>query len=229
MLDRGFTPEYYIMPIYKQPNITVNLGNTIPPANTTARPDIYTSLPNEQSRNSRYPDQIKIMPVNPTRTLKANVTYAIALTDPDATSHAKPAKAQMCHWVVTVTMTQSTQDDAKEETDERFLQPGGRDPPHVQELIKYLPPSPPPKTGLHRYVFVLLQQKKGHTGDDVKKPKDRPHWGKYKASRVGLSKVLTKTVALGFKGQGKGVREWAKENHMESVGANFFYAENEKQ
>ena len=35
--------------------------------------------------------------------------------------------------------------------------------------------------------------------------------------------------ALGYGEQGKGVKEWAKENHLEPVGANFFYAENKKQ
>ena len=37
------------------------------------------------------------------------------------------------------------------------------------------------------------------------------------------------TSPLGYNEQGKGVKEWARENHLEAVGANFFYAENEKQ
>ena len=69
----------------------------------------------------------------------------------------------------------------------------------IQELVPYFPPTPPPKTGYHRYVFVLLAPKandepQGH----LKKPKDRPHWG--------YGKV------------GAGVREWAEENHLVAIG-----------
>lgn len=84
----------------------------------------------------------------------------------------------MCHWIVTaskapeapevvldLTMLKITADDDKDEWD-------------AHELIEYLPPSPPPKTGLHRYVFVLLMPKLGYSGDSPNVPKDRPHWGK---------------------------------------------------
>ena len=69
----------------------------------------------------------------------------------------------------------------------------------IQELMPYFPPAPPPKTGYHRYVFVLLAPKaidelQGH----LKKPKDRPHWG--------------------YGNVGAGVREWAEENHLVAIG-----------
>ena len=73
------------------------------------------------------------------------------------------------------------------------------------ELVEYLPPSPPPKTGKHRYVFVLLEGKTNH----LRTPKERPHWGYGKVRH--------------------GVRDWAEENQLEVVGANFFYAANKKQ
>ena len=131
--------------------------------------------------------QIKISPLSPTRTFKPNTTFALVLTDPDATSHAQPVKAQMCHWVVTaITNRTVANEDGDEEEQSSAVesmfsaQSNNREPkapPNVHELIEYLPPSPPPKTGLHRYVFVLLAQKHGHEGKVVKKPKDRPHWG----------------------------------------------------
>lgn len=69
-----------------------------------------------------------------------------------------------------------------------------------QEIIPYLPPTPPPKTGYHRYVFVLLAPaiEEGLKGE-LTKPEDRPHWG--------YGKV------------GAGVREWADENDLVAVGS----------
>ncbi|KAI4160704.1 MAG: hypothetical protein L6R39_000163 [Caloplaca ligustica] len=82
-----------------------------------------------------------------------------------------------------------------------------------KEIMSYFPPSPPPKTGYHRYTFVLLAPKsneeEARTDSDLKEPKERPHWG--------YGKV------------GKGVRQWAKDNALTPVGANFFYAKNKKQ
>ncbi len=65
--------------------------------------------------------------------------------------------------------------------------------------MPYLPPTPPPKTGYHRYIFVLLAPatEEGIHGE-LTKPKDRPHWG--------YGKV------------GAGVREWANENGLVAVG-----------
>ena len=73
------------------------------------------------------------------------------------------------------------------------------------ELKGYKPPGPPAKTGAHRYVFVLLE------GDssDLTGPKERQHWG-YRKNRHG-------------------VRQWAKQNNLTVVGANFFFAQNKKQ
>ena len=65
--------------------------------------------------------------------------------------------------------------------------------------MPYIPPSPPPKTGYHRYVFVLLAPAAdADSSKDLKKPKDRPQWG--------YGKV------------GAGVREWALENDLVAIG-----------
>ena len=101
--------------------------------------------------------------------------------------------AEMCHWIATnITLDSST---AVVFT------------PTFDELMPYVPPSPPPKTGYHRYVFVLLAPSSSTealsnaistTGLDLKKPKDRPHWGYGK--------------------KGKGVRDWAEDNDLVVVG-----------
>jgi phosphatidylethanolamine-binding protein (PEBP) family uncharacterized protein len=67
------------------------------------------------------------------------------------------------------------------------------------------PPAPPKKMGLHRYVFVLL------SGDNsnLKAPSERKNWGTGKASY--------------------GVQDWADQQNLTVVSANFFYAQNEIQ
>ncbi len=127
----------------------------------------------------------------PERTDK-NKTFTLILTDPDAKSREKPKMSEMCHWIMTNLTTPV---------------PRGFDSTKAKEgeLVEYQPPGPPPKTGRHRYVFVLLEgSTKNLTG-----PKERPHWGYGKIRH--------------------GVRDWAKENDLEVVGANFFYAQNKKQ
>lgn len=121
-----------------------------------------------------------------------NKTFTLILTDPDAKSRQKPKMSEMCHWIVTnLTIPTPSAVDSMQAKD--------------GELVEYLPPSPPPKTGKHRYVFVLLEG----TTKNLTAPKDRPHWGYGKIRH--------------------GVRDWAEENDLEIVGANFFYAANKKQ
>lgn len=73
-----------------------------------------------------------------------------------------------------------------------------------------LAPGPPPKTGKHRYVFLVLAPANSTTEElHLSKPKDRQHWG-YDWERMG-------------------VRQWMMENGLVAVGANFIYAQNKKQ
>jgi phosphatidylethanolamine-binding protein (PEBP) family uncharacterized protein len=67
------------------------------------------------------------------------------------------------------------------------------------------PPGPPSKTGYHRYVFLLLE------GDNsnLTAPEDRQHWGMEKERH--------------------GVRDWAKREGLEVIGANYFIEKNKKQ
>jgi len=96
----------------------------------------------------------------------------------------------MCHWIATnVTLSPSSFFPSS-------FSPSTHNKIQIEdELISYLPPSPPPKTGKHRYVFVLLA---GSEGTEVKKPEERPHWGYGKVRH--------------------GVRDWAEENGLIVVG-----------
>ncbi len=132
--------------------------------------------------------------------------------------------AEMCHWILTgITTDHNTLDltpalqavvvadtspFSKTELQSPEISTSNNNKPN--ELMSYYPPAPPPKTGYHRYVFVLLAPKTGSEAfGGLKKPKERPHWG--------YGKV------------GKGVRDWAEDNGLTPMGANFFYAKNKKQ
>ena len=130
------------------------------------------------------------------------------MTDPDATSRAHPVMGEMCHWIVTGISFQMPASDQPATLAPAHIGLGATDLTdqdvsitNITELMSYLTPSPPPKTGLHRYVFVLLAPAASDALDlsgGLKKPKERPHWG--------YGKV------------GKGVRDWARENGLVAIG-----------
>ncbi|KAL8871150.1 MAG: hypothetical protein Q9174_002961, partial [Haloplaca sp. 1 TL-2023] len=191
-LDDDFEPLYSLNITYSHEHV-VGLGNKIKPSAVSHPPDLYT---------------------NPMPTLRGNETWAFVLTDPDALSRENPSKAEMCHWIVTFTI--DTDEDLPvihlpmnlELPGDLAKHPNTADVTPV-ELMTYYPPAPPPKTGYHRYVFVLLAPASGKDTPYPSKPKERPHWG--------YGKVR------------KGVRDWAKDNYLTPVAANFFYAKNKKQ
>ena len=133
----------------------------------------------------------------PSRTTKDNVTYTLVLTDPDATSRADPVKGQMCHWIATNITKQHSSENSK--APRHLLTVASGQSIGIHELMSYVPPGPPPKTGYHRYLFVLLAPAgDADTSKEIKKPKSRPHWG---YGRIGA-----------------GVKEWAEENDLVPVG-----------
>lgn len=163
----------------------MELGNKIKPKKVTS-PPVFN---------------IDASAIAPTRTLKSNTTYTLVLSDPDATSRAEPVMGQMCHWIVTnLTLPfQSSKSEGTFDALSSFFSGRGSEDNGVEEIMPYLPPTPPPNTGYHRYVFVLLVPETDEgTQGGLEKPKDRPHWG--------YGKV------------GAGVREWAKENGLVAVG-----------
>lgn len=175
-----FEPSFYIDLAYPKHHEKVLLGNDIPVKHVQERP-VFIIQPINPSTNLHFSD---------------GATFTLALTDPDAKSRDNPKWSEMCHWLITNITT--AQPEGEPNASPVLLKLEG-------ELEEYKPPGPPPKTGAHRYVFVLLQ---GRTGE-LTPPKDRQHWGYGKPRH--------------------GVRDWAKENHLEIVGANFFFAQDKKQ
>ncbi|KAI2472138.1 PEBP-like protein [Annulohypoxylon bovei var. microspora] len=131
--------------------------------------------------------------------VSSNVTYTIIITDPDAPSRDNPKWAEFCHFIATGVIISSSESSAVVRLSS------------LKDIVPYKPPGPPPKTGKHRYVFLLLAPANGTTDLlDLSKPSDRKHWGTGSRARHG-------------------VRDWAEENGLEPVAANFIYAQNEEQ
>jgi phosphatidylethanolamine-binding protein len=181
-----FNPTHAISLSYNSSSShpSVHLGNDLPVSAVSSRPTFsFHSL----ERASSDPEHSNA------------AIFTLVLTDPDAKSRANPKWSEMCHWIVTnLTAPATTLALPSTQTSKKLL----------NEIKSYLPPSPPPKTGPHRYVFVLLKHT-ANTTTPLNPPAARKHWG-YGQIRHG-------------------VRDWANENALDVVGANFFYAENEKQ
>ncbi|QCD85427.1 protein MOTHER of FT and TFL1-like [Vigna unguiculata] len=91
--------------------------------------------------------------VNPpklTLTGKKESLYTLIMTDPDAPSPSEPSMREWVHWIVVDI-------------------PGGTNPFRGKEILAYTGPKPP--VGIHRYIFVLFEQK-GPMGP-VEEPESR--------------------------------------------------------
>jgi phosphatidylethanolamine-binding protein (PEBP) family uncharacterized protein len=132
---------------------------------------------------------------NPDAHATSSMTYVITLTDPDAPSRDDPKWSEMCHWIAANVSVSSSSSSTTDKPD---------------DVVEYKPPGPPPKTGKHRYVFLVFAPKNGTTEPlELSKPSDRQHWG------TGEERG--------------GVRDWADKNGLVPVAANFIYAKNKKQ
>ncbi|KAF2707937.1 PEBP-like protein [Pleomassaria siparia CBS 279.74] len=138
----------------------------------------------------------------------SNMTYVVTLTDPDAPSREDPKWSEMCHWIASnITLSQKMYSILPISFSTEQEKEIGKD---IDEIMEWKPPGPPPKTGKHRYVFLVFAPKNGTTETlHLTKPKDRQHWG------TGEERG--------------GVRDWAEENELVPVGANFMYSQNKKQ
>jgi len=88
------------------------------------------------------------------------------------------------------------------------MQPTNEDT--VTDVVPYKAPGPPKKTGAHRYIFVALAPQNLTTEVlNLTTPAHRHRWG--------------------YDHAGQGVREWASENGLVVVGANFLYSQHKKQ
>ncbi|TKA31799.1 hypothetical protein B0A50_01878 [Salinomyces thailandicus] len=182
-----FTPKLTLNISWK--HATASTGNTVDPQDLQEPPNITLSTYN--SAIASPDDSLR----HEVAKLK-DMQLTLALTDPDAPSHTNPEWSEMCHWITTLPPpnTATTTVAHKE----------------WSAIMPYKPPGPPPKTGKHRYVFVLLAPSNRTTEPlDLTLPGNRQYWGYGK--------------------KGEGVRRWAGENGLFVIGANFVYAQNAEQ
>jgi len=150
----------------------------------------WSSHDQAQLGNTLKPEDLKDAPtltvVNPSDGPTKKASLVIALTDPDAPSRDDPKWSEFCHWIAT-----SPAPDLDATGGTLHLQT-------LDDVIEYKPPTPPEKTGKHRYVFLAFVAANGT--EEVlhpSKPGARKHWG-YDEVR--------------------GVRQWAGENGLVPVG-----------
>lgn len=136
------------------------------------------------------------------------LSYVITLTDPDAPTRENPEWSEFCHWIaanVSITPESMSAQPKSIRNEDSTVSDGRGD-----DVVEYKPPGPPKKTGKHRYMFLVFAPKNGTTEVlNLTEPKERKHWGTGK--------------------ERGGVRDWALENGLVPVAANFIYAENKKQ
>ncbi|KAE9554365.1 hypothetical protein FO519_002424 [Halicephalobus sp. NKZ332] len=88
--------------------------------------------------NLLTPEDLRYKPVIDLEKTDPGRFYCLVMTDPDVPNRAMPTERELLHWLV-VNIT------------DRNIAKG-------EEIVPYKPPLPNMGSGLHRYVFVLLEQ-----------------------------------------------------------------------
>lgn len=177
-----------LLTIEYSPERHVTMGNTLKVKDTQHVPTIQFTL------NS--PNQEEEMLV------ETDDRFTLVLTDPDAPSNTDHKWSEFCHWILSdLSLNPNNSGSGDSLSTVLDLSKG-------KEVLPYVGPGPPPKTGKHRYVFLLYKQ---DPRANLVAPSDRPNWG-------------TGTP-------GSGVRDWIKKHGGDSklLAVNFFYAQNEVQ
>ena len=170
----------------------VALGNTLGVDSTQNKPEIQFTL-NLPTQDGKF------------ESIGANDRFILVLTDPDAPSNSDHKWSEYAHWLVTDLPLVSSDPSASETEPAISFK---LDVSKGKELLAYEGPAPPPKTGKHRYVFLLYKQDAEKS--DLPVPQGRPTWGT--------------SVA------GSGVRDWIEKNapQLKLLAVNFFYAKNDE-
>jgi hypothetical protein len=171
----NFDPKYLVFVTWPS-NKTANLGNAINPDDVQDEPAVKIQSIDHSDARVGDGNEFSSFP-----------TVTVAMTDPDAPSRQDPKWSQFCHWIVTnVLVTKPCKCDLSYRSKQK-------------DIVSYRPPSPPEKTGFHRYVFLAFEAKNGTTKKlHLTKPEDRKRWGTGKKRH--------------------GVRDWADENDLTPVG-----------
>jgi len=128
----------------------------------------------------------------------SDYTYTLVVTDPDAPTRGDMKWSEYCHYVVTgIKSPGHSAEVATANLDS------------ANELVPYLGPAPPPKTGKHRYVFILYREGPSPPKTLNEIVRERANWG------TGVP--------------GAGARGFAKKYGLTPVAINFFFAQDPDQ
>lgn len=184
--NKNFVPKGLLVISYGKDKEVV-MGNTLKPEETQELPEVAFTL------NVNDDADLKI---------EESDLFTLVVTDPDAPKKGDPAFSEYCHYVIKdLKLNSASSADANVEnlTTQLLLKKDGK------ELVPYMGPGPPPKTGLHRYVFMLFKQKPGLSPEA---PVDRPKWG---------------TSIPGY-----GIKEYSAKYGLELLAVNFFLSQNKE-
>ncbi|KAG7904896.1 hypothetical protein KL905_002931 [Ogataea polymorpha] len=187
----SFTPKGFLIISYGQDK-EVAMGNTLLVKDTQRRPDMAFTL--NLSKDT-----------DPDFSISSSDRFTLVLTDPDAPTKGDEKWSEYCHYVVK-NIKLNDFDPNKSVDISQIEEQLTTSNLNGEDLIPYMGPAPPPKTGKHRYVFLLYKQK---PGVEPEAPADRPCWG------TGVP--------------GWGAEEWSQKNELQLLAVNFFYAQNEEQ
>ncbi len=185
--DRAFIPKGFLA-IHFDSGKEAALGNDIRPADSQhlLRVDFTLNLPNDGSS---------------TVNISKEDLFTLAMTDPDAPARSDNKFSEILHYLaIDVPLNTFTAENTSSTDQLSTADLKGK------TLYHYIPPGPRPKTGKHRYVFLLFKQTPGVT---PQAPKDRRNWG------TGI--------------RGVGAAEYAEKYKLELYAVNFFYAQNDQQ
>lgn len=181
------------------------MGNSLKPSETQKTPEIHITF------NAEGLPEPTVLSAGASETISSSSspTFTLVMTDPDAPSRTDKTYSEYLHYLVTgLRLKEPSAEDPTADIASRLDLSSG------QTRIPYMGPGPPPKTGKHRYVFVLLREPAAgpkylsasafQGGDN-----DRPCWG------TGIP--------------GAGLKDFAKKNGLVPVAINFYYAQNDTQ
>lgn len=178
------------------------MGNTLKPSETQETPDIHVTFNAEGlSEPTIFTAGSSSSSATDLSSAVENASFTLAMTDPDAPSRTDKSFSEYCHFLVSgIKLKAPTKEDPTSDIASKL------EFDNANVLVPYMGPGPPPKTGKHRYVFVLLRETK-------------PQPPKYEGDRARWGTQI----------EGYGLKEYAAENGLIPVAVNFFYAQNDVQ
>ncbi|EIW56216.1 PEBP-like protein [Trametes versicolor FP-101664 SS1] len=144
----AFTPSVLFSVVY--PNgAEVNLGNEMIVADTQDEPELRLA-----ALNGSWDDSA------------SEVSYTLAMLDPDAPSRDEPIYRTFRHWLITGLKSPPVTSNAAHALNALKSHPA---------TTPYRPPGPRPNSGLHRYIFLLFQEPA--SAEPFVVPQGQPEYG----------------------------------------------------